>query len=66
MKAAASYNMIVGLYIGTSKVVAIVCEIVDDGSLNIIGIGSHRSRGLKKGTVVNLSLIHISEPTRPY
>jgi cell division protein FtsA len=54
MKAAASDNMIVGLDIGTSKVVAIVGEIVDDGSLNIIGIGSHRSRGLKKGTVVNI------------
>lgn len=54
MKAAASDNMIVGLDIGTSKVVAIVGEIVDDGSLNIMGIGSHRSRGLKKGTVVNI------------
>ena len=54
MKAAARDNMIVGLDIGTSKVVAIVGEIVDDGSLNIIGIGSHRSRGLKKGTVVNI------------
>ncbi|MGA1071855.1 MAG: cell division protein FtsA [Pseudohongiellaceae bacterium] len=54
MKPAASDNMIVGLDIGTSKVVAIVGEIVDDGSLNVIGIGSHRSRGLKKGTVVNI------------
>jgi cell division protein FtsA len=47
-------NMIVGLDIGTSKVVAIVGEINDDGGLNIIGIGRHRSRGLKKGTVVNI------------
>lgn len=54
MNAAASDNMIVGLDIGTSKIVAIVGEIVDDGSLNIVGIGSHRSRGLKKGTVVNI------------
>src|SRR5210317_2230564 len=54
MKPAASENMIVGLDIGTSKVVAIVGEIVEDGSLNIVGIGSHRSRGLKKGTVVNI------------
>ena len=54
MNAAASENMIVGLDIGTSKVVAIVGEIVEDGSLNIAGIGSHRSRGLKKGTVVNI------------
>ena len=46
--------MIVGLDIGTSKVVAIVGEITPDGSLNIVGIGRHRSRGLKKGTVVNI------------
>ncbi|MGV3592982.1 MAG: cell division protein FtsA [Gammaproteobacteria bacterium] len=47
-------NMIVGLDIGTSKVVAIVGEINADGGLNIVGIGRHRSRGLKKGTVVNI------------
>jgi len=47
-------NMIVGLDIGTSKVVAIVGEVNADGSLSIIGIGRHRSRGLKKGTVVNI------------
>lgn len=47
-------NMIVGLDIGTSKVVAIVGDIKPDGSLDIVGIGSHRSRGLKKGTVVNI------------
>jgi len=46
--------MIVGLDIGTSKVVAIVGEVKADGALNIVGIGSHRSRGLKKGTVVNI------------
>jgi len=50
----AADNMIVGLDIGTSKVVAIVGDINDDGSLDIVGIGSHRSRGLKKGTVVNI------------
>jgi len=47
-------NMIVGLDIGTSKVVAIVGEINPEGGLNIVGIGRHRSRGLKKGTVVNI------------
>lgn len=47
-------NMIVGLDIGTSKVVAIVGEANADGSLSIVGIGRHRSRGLKKGTVVNI------------
>jgi len=54
MSAADNSNMIVGLDIGTSKVVAIVGELKADGSLNIVGIGSHRSRGLKKGTVVNI------------
>src|SRR5690606_29605622 len=47
-------NLIVGLDIGTSKVVAIVGDIKDDGSLDIVGIGSHRSRGVEKGTVVNI------------
>ena len=47
-------NMIVGLDIGTSKVVAIVGEINEEGDLNIVGIGRHKSRGLKKGTVVNI------------
>ena len=47
-------NLIVGLDIGTSKVVAIVGEITPDGEIEIIGIGSHPSRGLKKGVVVNI------------
>lgn len=48
-------NLIVGLDIGTSKVVAIVGEVgEDDTELKIIGFGSHPSRGLKKGVVVNI------------
>jgi cell division protein FtsA len=47
-------NLLVGLDIGTSKVVAIVGEVKADGALEIIGIGSHPSRGLKKGVVVNI------------
>ncbi|ARN74723.1 cell division protein FtsA [Oceanicoccus sagamiensis] len=47
-------KMIVGLDIGTSKVVAIVGAISDEGTLEIVGIGSHPSRGLKKGVVVNI------------
>ncbi len=47
-------NLIIGLDIGTSKVVAIVGEIKIDGGIEIIGIGSHPSRGLKKGVVVNI------------
>ena len=49
MNESTNENIIVGLDIGTSKVVAIVGDINPDGGLDIIGIGSHRSRGLKKG-----------------
>lgn len=54
MAAANESRMVVGLDIGTSKVVAIVGELSTDGELEIIGIGSHRSSGLKKGVVVNI------------
>lgn len=47
-------ELIVGLDIGTSKVVAIVGEVDEDGQIEVIGIGSHASRGLKKGVVVNI------------
>ena len=47
-------NLIVGLDIGTSKVAAIVGELTSDGNIEIIGIGTTPSRGLKKGVVVNL------------
>ncbi|WP_292952761.1 MULTISPECIES: cell division protein FtsA [unclassified Neptuniibacter] len=47
-------NMIVALDIGTSKVLCLVGEIGIDGTIEIIGIGSHPSRGLKKGVVVNI------------
>lgn len=47
-------QLIVGLDIGTSKVVAIVGEVKPGNAIEIIGIGSHPSRGLKKGVVVNI------------
>ncbi len=47
-------QLLVGLDIGTSKVVAIVGEITENGVINIIGLGHHRSHGLKKGVVVNI------------
>lgn len=47
-------RMIVGLDIGTSKVVAIVGEVGVDGDIEIVGIGSHPSKGMKKGVVVNI------------
>ncbi|PCJ50994.1 MAG: cell division protein FtsA [Gammaproteobacteria bacterium] len=54
MNKAPEKNLIVGLDIGTSKVVAIVGEVNDSDSIDIIGIGSHPSKGLKKGVVVNI------------
>ncbi len=45
---------IVGLDVGTSKVCAVVGESLDDGSLDIVGIGVAESRGIKRGVVVNV------------
>jgi cell division protein FtsA len=39
-------DMVVGLDIGTSKIVALVAEIDQEGRLNVIGMGSQDSRGL--------------------
>lgn len=47
-------GLIVGLDIGTSKVVTLVGEVNSDGQIEVIGIGSHPSRGLRKGTVVDI------------
>ncbi|OQY13906.1 MAG: cell division protein FtsA [Desulfobacteraceae bacterium 4572_19] len=46
-------NIIVGLDVGTTKICAIVGE-VSGGDINIIGVGSHQSTGIKKGVVVNI------------
>ena len=47
-------NLVVALDIGTSKVAALVAELRADGSLEILGMGGHESKGLKKGVVVNI------------
>tara|TARA_B110000503_G_scaffold39160_1_gene64491 strand:- start:33042 stop:34265 length:1224 start_codon:yes stop_codon:yes gene_type:complete len=46
--------MVVGLDIGTSKVVAMVAELGDDDQLQVVGIGAQESRGLKRGIVANI------------
>jgi len=46
--------LVVGLDIGTSKVVALVGELASDGGIDVTGLGSQPSRGLKKGVVVNI------------
>jgi cell division protein FtsA len=47
-------NLVVALDIGTSKVAALVAELRPDGALEILGMGGHESKGLKKGVVVNI------------
>ncbi len=47
-------DLIVGLDIGTSKIVTLVAEVTPEGGINIVGMGSAPSRGLKKGVVVNI------------
>jgi cell division protein FtsA len=50
----ADRKLIVGLDIGTSKVVAVVGELAAENTIEVIGIGSNPSRGLKRGVVVNI------------
>ncbi len=51
----AENSLVVGLDIGTSKIVAIVGEIQPDGSVEVIGLGSHDSHGIKRGVVVDMA-----------
>ena len=52
-----SSSIIVGLEIGTSKVCAVVGELNDEGALNIVGLGQARSRGVRKGEIVDARAI---------
>ncbi|MCK4966776.1 cell division protein FtsA, partial [bacterium] len=47
-------NIIVGLDIGTTKIAAVIAEMGNSGTLNIIGVGTHPSEGLRRGVVINL------------
>ncbi len=47
-------NLVVGLDIGTTKVAALVGEIKADDTIEIVGVGTHASHGLKKGVVVDI------------
>jgi cell division protein FtsA len=46
-------SLVVGLDIGTTKICTVVAELAD-GQINIIGIGTHPSKGLRKGVVINI------------
>ncbi len=47
-------NLVVGLDIGTSKVLVVVAEVGQDGEMEVIGVGHHPAKGLRKGVVVNI------------
>ena len=47
-------TLLVALDVGTSKIVTLVAEVTPEDTLNLIGMGNHPSRGLKKGVVVNI------------
>jgi cell division protein FtsA len=47
-------DLVVGLDIGTAKVMAVVAEVMDDGNLRVAGLGTAPAHGLKRGVVVNI------------
>jgi len=47
-------RMLVALDIGTSKIAVMVAAVHEDGLLEVLGLGTHPSRGMKKGVVVNI------------
>lgn len=48
---------IVGLEVGTSKVVAVVGEVLPDGVVNVLGVGSCPSKGIDKGSITDLNAV---------
>ena len=48
---------IVGLEVGTSKVVAVVGELLPDGVVNVLGVGSSPSKGIDKGSITDLNAV---------
>jgi cell division protein FtsA len=54
LRESGSGELVAGLDIGTTKICAVIGELFDDGCLNIIGVGTAASSGMKKGVVVNI------------
>src|SRR5262244_1690930 len=48
------HHIVVGLDIGTTKICAIIGDVKSNGVVDVLGVGTHPSRGLKKGVVVNI------------
>ena len=55
-----SKNQIVGLDIGTSKILAVVCEVLPGSELKLIGLGDAKSEGIKRGIVVDIDATVVS------
>ena len=47
----------VGLEVGTSKVVAVVGEVLPDGVVNVLGVGSSPSKGIDRGSITDLDAV---------
>ena len=50
-------KVIVGLEVGTSKVVAVVGEVLPDGVVNVLGVGSCPSKGIDRGSITDLDAV---------
>ena len=57
MTKALERNLIIGLDVGTSKVVVVVGEVTQDDQLSIVGVGSQVAKGMDKGGVNDLNLV---------
>ena len=57
MSKVADRNLVVGLDIGTTNIKAVVGEIIEDGSISVVGVGSNPSRGMDKGGVNDLDMV---------
>jgi cell division protein FtsA len=51
---ASKANIIVGLDIGTTTTTVVVAEVLADGKVNVLGVGTSPSKGLRKGVVINI------------
>lgn len=47
-------DLIVALDIGTTKIVAVVAQVLPEGGFEVLGLGQHESKGMRKGVVVNI------------
>jgi len=52
-----STHLIVGLEVGTSKVCAVVGDVSPEGALSIVGLGQARSRGTRKGEIIDAGAV---------